>query len=76
MLNNVELQFKSLRILGRYSFCQDSEFRSTMETSAVDNIYYIFGPWKYEECVVSDSAEKKNYRAASVASVNKNNYHY
>ena len=30
-----------------------------METSAVDNIYYIFGPWKYEECVVSDSAEKK-----------------
>ena len=36
MLNNVELQYKGLRILSRYCSCQDSEFRSAMETSSVD----------------------------------------
>ena len=32
----MELQYKSLRILSRYFSCQDSEFRSAMETSSVD----------------------------------------
>ena len=36
MLNNVELQYKGLRILTRYCSCQDSEFRSALETSSVD----------------------------------------
>ena len=36
MLNNVELQYKGLRILNRYCSCQDSEFRSALETSSVD----------------------------------------
>ena len=36
VLNNVELQYKSLRILSRYCSCQDSEFRSAIETSSVD----------------------------------------
>ena len=32
----MELQYKGLRILSRYYSCQDSEFRSAMETSSVD----------------------------------------
>ena len=32
----MELQYKGLRILSRYCSCQDSEFRSAMETSSVD----------------------------------------
>ena len=36
MLNNVELQYKGLRILSRYCSCQDSEFPSAMGTSSVD----------------------------------------
>ena len=36
MLNNVELQYKGLRILSRYCSCQDSEFWSAIETSSVD----------------------------------------
>ena len=30
------LQYKGLRILSRYCSCQDSEFRSALETSSVD----------------------------------------
>ena len=32
----MELQYKGLRILSRYCSCQDSEFRSALETSSVD----------------------------------------
>ena len=44
MLNIVELQYKllSISINRQYYFCQDSEFRSTMGTSSVDNEFLLW----------------------------------
>ena len=44
----MELQYKGLRILSRYCSCQDSEFRSAMETSSVDKLtlYSNNMPWR------------------------------